>query len=382
MNNINVNFFDSLFPNKTVFRGLPRKTVISGSTNGVRTELAKRIVDRVIAHKYPVIIIHRANAGFSSAYSSVDCGFDPTAGLTISEIATLFFEAGKTIAGFTAESRIIISIGLELMVELSIDVTFNSICTFPWETITKFVFLNDGFSDAYKLKIIQRIEPFSMQIPAVAAFFSELCVHAIGNCSVLCNSTGERQGFPHSGSIALVDIGTDVNTTLTELILSSLKLHKENGHKFMAVLDSLPIPDDKSISFQIHKSTDTQTPLIIMSPDIAQSLAVRSNVFNDVVGSGVNAIVFSHSSGNSAEVWSNYFGEYYYVRQDTNIGKTKENYTLFKGTKQESITEVEERRRYVLPEEIMQLEPTVAYAKYGASLNNGKAFELVMLRKE
>lgn len=381
MTKTDINFIDAFFPQKSVVAGMPRKTVISGSTNGIRTEIAARIIARTVGGGYPVIIVHRSNARFIEAYASNGAAFDPMLSLNDAELASMLLEVGKSIAGMSVESKVIISIGLEVMRALSIERDFNAICTFPWETISEFIFNCATLPDDYKLKLIQRIEPFSMQIPAVASLFTELSVHAFDKCCPQDTMSKQSQGLFSGNSVTAIDIGSDVNTTFTELVLSVIKLQKEKGHKFLTVLDSLPIPHEHSISFWIHKSTDVQTPVVILSPDLAQTIAGRSNMFNDIVGSGVNAIVLSHSAGSSADVWSSFFGEYYYQRRDTTTGETKEKYTFFKASQQKSVTETEERRRYVPAEEIMLLTPSCAFARFGANTDSMQPFEMIEIRK-
>lgn len=79
----------------------------------------------------------------------------------------------------------------------------------------------------------------------------------------------------------------------------------------MSVIDSIPASNENSIAFKLYRSTDVQSPVMIVSPDLAQSYAGKLGLFNDIVGSGTNVVVLAHTSGYSADVWSTYFGEYY-----------------------------------------------------------------------
>lgn len=374
--NTQTSLIDSLFLPANVQSGLPRKTVISGSINGVRTDLVKRLIARVVGNGFPVVVVHRANRKFTETYGSDNC-FDPIAGLSDDEIASLFLEVGKSVYNLGTESKMIISIGLEVFRLLSIKRSFRSICGFPWETISEYIFKAQEISNEVKLSLIRRIEPFSIQIPAVATLFSELTVHAFTQNRVW----DECSAFPTSNTVLSIDIGSDVNTIYSELVLATIKLHKERGQKFLTVLDSLPIPNEHSISYSIHKSTDTRTPVVIMSPDLAQSLAGKSALFTDVVGSGINAIVFSHSDGLSADVWSSFFGEFYYHRKDVVIGESREKFTLLKGSEQKSVTETEERRRYVPPEDIMLLDSMTAFARFGQTTDVNQPYEIVKFEK-
>lgn len=373
--NTQMNLIDALF-SPASRSGLPRKTVISGSINGVRTDLVKRLIARVVGNGFPVIVVHRANRKFIEAYGS-NSAFDPTSGLSDDEIASLFMEVGKSAYGLSTESKAIVSIGLEVMRILSMKCDLKSICGLPWETISEFIFNTNEIPNERKLSLIRRIEPFSIQTPAVAAFFTEISVHA-----PLQNNSGESDSvFPTSNTVLSIDIGSDVNTMYTELVLAMIKLFKEKGRQFLTVLDSLPIPNEHSISYSIHKSTDTRTPVVIMSPDLAQTLAGKTALFSDVIGSGINAIVFSHSAGMSAEVWSNFFGEFYYRRKDVLIGESREKFTILKGSEQKSVTETEERRRYIPPEKIMLLDPMTAFARFGQTTDADQPFEIVQLEK-
>lgn len=124
----------------------------------------------------------------------------------------------------------------------------------------------------------------------------------------------------------------------------------------MSVIDSIPASNENSIAFKLYRSTDVQSPVMIVSPDLAQSYAGKLGLFNDIVGSGTNVVVLAHTSGYSADVWSTYFGEYYAQKEEVSSGNSRENYRFFSKTSSNTVTRSEERRRIILPEDIIMLD--------------------------
>ena len=363
---------------------LPRKTVISGSVNGMRTKLAMRIADAVFSCGHTVFILHRSNKLFNEKYASCGtcvyinnavstCEIDPCKGLTDNEIASMFYDVGRSIADLSFEARELISIGIETMRAEGKEPSFERMGSFPWEGIAEYIFTSERINDRNKLGLIQRLSPFSQQIPAVKTLFREITVHSEGKFNSRAQKVGIKELLMKPAVIS-VDISSDTNTTFAEMMLAMIKIYKEKGMKFLLILDTVPVLNEKCIAYQMYKSTDTSTPVLILSPDLVQAFSGFPEMFNDVIGSGINAVVMAHTAGNSADVWSSFFGEYYYQREDKNIGESKNNLSIFEKTKQTSVTYTEERRRNVPPENIISLDTGQAIIKFGFLTPNGMLF--------
>ena len=64
-------------------------------------------------------------------------------------------------------------------------------------------------------------------------------------------------------------------------------------------------------------------------------------------------------------MWSTYFGEYYAQKEEVSSGNSRENYRFFSKTSSNTVTRSEERRRIILPEDIIMLDTKMAIVQCG-----------------
>ena len=352
--------------------GMIRKTVISGSLNVVRTKFALMLAENVCRNGNPVVIVHRSNLVFNEKYRSGTAVYngeeyvlDLFGDISENELASVLYEVGKSTTNLGIEAKTVISIGIEALKKNGDSIDLLTLCSFPWEMISAFIFNSRNIDVSDKLVLIQRLAPFSEQIPAVAALFTEFKVHLMEKQCVDVKKISLSKVLQGGACIVSIDVGTDINDVLAETLFSLLKLNKEKGYRFLSVIDSIPASNENSIAFKLYRSTDVQSPVMIVSPDLAQSYAGKLGLFNDIVGSGTNVVVLAHTSGYSADVWSTYFGEYYAQKEEVSSGNSRENYRFFSKTSSNTVTRSEERRRIILHEDIIMLDTKMAIVQCG-----------------
>ena len=164
--------------------GMIRKTVISGSLNVVRTKFALMLAENVCRNGNPVVIVHRSNLkkkkkyrSGTAVYNGEEYVLDLFGDISENELASVLYEVGKSTANLGIEAKTVISIGIEALKKNGDSIDLLTLCSFPWEMISAFIFNSRNIDVSDKLVLIQRLAPFSEQIPAVAALFTEFKVH-------------------------------------------------------------------------------------------------------------------------------------------------------------------------------------------------------------
>ena len=317
------------------------------------------LAENVCRNGNPVVIVHRSNLVFNEKYRSGTAVYngeeyvlDLFGDISENELASVLYEVGKSTANLGIEAKTVISIGIEALKKNGDSIDLLTLCSFPWEMISAFIFNSRNIDVSDKLVLIQRLAPFSEQIPAVAALFTEFKVHLMEKQCVDVKKISLSKVLQGDACIVSIDVGTDINDVLAETLFSLLKLNKEKGYRFLSVIDSIPASNENSIAFKLYRSTDVQSP-------------GKLGLFNDIVGSGTNVVVLAHTSGYSADVWSTYFGEYYAQKEEVSSGNSRENYRFFSKTSSNTVTRSEERRRIILPEDIIMLDTKMAIVQCG-----------------
>lgn len=375
---------DNLFERLILNNSELKKTVISGGNTFSRNNAVCALINVLISKHIPVFVLHNSNralcnrfnckncSGFAPASANHIVGFDPLANIKPQNAISILSDFGSEFMQIGSEFHCILDIAFEIMDLCNITVCTSSVCNFPWSGMAEYVIENNTISDERKVSLLHRIGAVASMLPRVQTLFSELNMRIMRNSnSIDCSEVYGIKDFVINSAVIFADIYSDGNEIISEFYLSALKFAKEMGAKFYIVIDSIPVSDTSNNLKHFLKSNDTRASCMFVSPDVCN---LEDKDFNILTGNGTNVVIFSHSSGISANKWSEYFSEFYYSKCDITMSESKVNTSFITKTNNRGSTITEERRRCIPPEEIINLPPSRAIVSLGTSNTQCKGY--------
>lgn len=165
-------------------------------------------------------------------------------------------------------------------------------------------------------------------------------------------------------SVLCIDVMSATNKLLINTVMSQCKLALLKGHRFSMIIDSIPTEANESYEALLKSSPDKIIKMI-SSEDLFAMLGGNEKLFAAIVGNSQTVIAMAHSSGQSARMWSEVFGEYdkYEESYSTSRGSSRRSpFSPFSSPNYNRTVNVSRNREYVVkPEAIMRMAPSEAY---------------------
>lgn len=165
-------------------------------------------------------------------------------------------------------------------------------------------------------------------------------------------------------AILCFDVSSSTNKLLINTIVFQCKLALMKGIQFALIIDSIPINANEAYENLIKSSPDKIVKMI-SSDDIFAMVGGDDKLFAAIVGNSQTTIVMSHTSGHSAKMWSEVFGEYDKLEESysTSRGASRRTpFSPFSSPNYNRTVNINRNREYIVkPEAIMRMGQTEAY---------------------
>lgn len=119
--------------------------------------------------------------------------------------------------------------------------------------------------------------------------------------------------------LIMIDIGSSTNDLLINLITNEIKEALNMGTSLVLIIDEINTRANDQL-FDLINSSPARCLTTISSEDIYSSLGSDERLFYSLVSRASKCLVFSHTSGVSAEKWAQVFGYYDQEKISKNMG--------------------------------------------------------------
>ncbi len=342
--------------------GLLVRSVISGGTQRSRNAALWELLRHSIDGSIPVFILHAGNTALQRVLMHGGSGnvYLPRSGqnsellffsgLNEDDIALILNGAAQWYFGRNAQMLGAVKCGCQLLEAVGETPSLWRLAHFPWESSNDFLERHKGsvnVTDAMKT------------IAAESAGFKDASVFFKNLKSLLPpepHSGIGLQGVLDNGGIVCLDVGSESNLLMAEVMLSLLNRIKQAGYPFLLVVDTLPFRKD-SLLKELTGSRDSRNPTIYLSPNVFGT-GLSAEELKPILKYPANLILFHHPQNDAAD-WSKFFEDVTYFREDVTVGETRERFGL-KGSTNRSTTRTEATHRFLDSRELTGLPNGVA----------------------
>ena len=347
---------------------IPYSTIISGGYDTERTAALLALLSRCPAGKLPVFILHAHNRELQQRLASQHhcvylpktneyCTLDLLASFRKPEMVTsILYDTARRTSNCSIQLQRALRFGLELIARAGEPLSLQNICTFPWGNIGIYIRNHQNQLDA--IEAMGRLGSLENGAAEADVFVSQLKNMPLPFPQRQTRVLGLKECLSNGARVCL-DIVSDSNRMLTELLLSTLYCLRGQGYPFLTVIDSFPQHPD-SLLAELLANRDRRTPTVYLSPDCTAVRGMEESELHSMLGSPLNLLLFSHMNGNSAEALSQFFGEHDDVNITKTSGTNKDSLALIRKTVSEGVSFAETRRRNILPESFRNLARGVA----------------------
>lgn len=331
-----------------------QNTVISGGNISSRFPLEKLIIDKAISSKTPVVIVHCNNSYIERFCTDVNgANYDPIVGKTPEEIACLLTESYRNI--YNGEQRIYGILELIADIISKIDViSYGKLVNFNSNTIPQLLFdlENSGLiTDLEHLNYLDRHGNVSENIYEQKFLFEKLKSYS----NHFNGKSSRIEDILRYSEVLKINIESDTNNLLKELIFSDIARLLNEGKKLLLVTDGLSLLNRESNFDNVLLRTSGNASLMFAADDVPRMTQQNPELFHTLLGGNTNVAILQHSNNDSALKWADYIGQHYEKIIEMNQGLSKENLSIIRKTNSSSITTREDRRYVIPPESIRNL---------------------------
>ncbi len=165
-------------------------------------------------------------------------------------------------------------------------------------------------------------------------------------------------------AVLCFDISAATNNLLINTIVYQCRLALTKGIQFALIIDSVPTNANEAYEGLIKASPDKIVKMI-SSEDVFAMVGGDDKLFAAIVGNSQTTIVMSHTSGHSAKMWAEVFGEYDKLEESysTSRGASRRSpFSPFSSPNYNRTVNVSRNREFIVkPEAIMRMAQTEAY---------------------
>ena len=283
--------------------------IISGGNSSDRFSAIAKILNEAGKKRIPTIVLHSGFAPFNQF--SQNTFYDPCTGKESDDIAEVLTDAAANALDI---DRVIHS-SLKFIVDCMHavkggDITLSDIVKFPCDDVLSYLdsCKEDGsITDSQYDKFKQRYNNPAVKdnIYKASPLFAKLKPLAqSGNSAQPINfqqAVSDRQ-------VLFFDLRSDSNTVLKELVFAEINKLTEIS-KFWVVTEGISFigKTDSKVDTVFTKNQNNIT-LIYSGDDVPALTSQTENVFETLTGGKTKLLLFAHTSGKSAERWSEHFG--------------------------------------------------------------------------
>jgi hypothetical protein len=172
------------------------------------------------------------------------------------------------------------------------------------------------------------------------------------------------------GSVLLIDIISNVNKLLINVLVTQIKYAIGKGKQVSFVADELSA-ENSEIFTGLIRMNNGKCKLTVSSRDVYAMCGGEEKVFHTILGNSPRAVIYGHSSGVSATKWADAIGQYDKMEVSTSYssGSSRQSpFQLLAGSNTTNTTNYNQKRAYIVkPEEIMRMRPNEVYIMDGVS---------------
>lgn len=353
--------------------------LISGGTQELRNRAVIGALNCALNNSIGVVVLHVGNKMLESiieqryqnsvVFNYQNAIYEPLIGLSNDEIIRIIQNSATKLCEINSGGRYYIDGVTDFIRSKNISPYCEMYMTCPH------LELIDRVDDAeYKGHIssalAQRIKTSLVQGQAqrsdVENYFNLLRHQAQGLLSNRYNlslATSLRSVVKRNG-IAVVDVGSNTNDLLINLLICDLMGAANSGRRFAIVVDGLTITSSERLE-QCIKNSGNTIYTVFSSEDVYAALNADDNLFASLVGKSLKTIIYKHTSGLTCGKWAETIG-YYEKKEVTDTYTSGSNYqsmfTIIPGKVNTNTMNINLKREYVVrPEEISHMSKDEAY---------------------
>ena len=354
-----------------------QNVIVSGLNNNIRNRAIVSVISNAYEQGVHTIVIHNGNQLLEQRIVSVFGAnetfvvnanyplYDPIVGLSDSEISRLIIKTAPEDCEISSIGKYYVEGMIDFLRSKGKEPSTISCMSCPHLSLI------DNVIDAEKKgkitkdeakRIIAQIKQGSSERANIENYFSVLKDQAyqlmakrkyIGDALSL-------QGAEKKYSISTVDIMSDMNTLLIDVLAYELTILLSKRKKVLVVVDGLQLSSNEKLKNVVLNSGKSFTT-VLSSDDLFASLGGNDDIFFSLAGKAMLVVLCKHSSAYSCQKWSDVIG--LYDKQEVSESFSRNSgygsgYTF--GNSQTVKVEVQ-RENVVKPEEINRMQPNETY---------------------
>ncbi len=171
----------------------------------------------------------------------------------------------------------------------------------------------------------------------------------------ICKAINEKK-------IIAIDIASNFNTLLIELIAAEIKLSASKGNGISLILNNVNINENELLKKLILLNSD-KCKTIITGNDVYSECNCEDKLFDTIIGNAETIAVLAHSSQLSCKKWSETIGYYDKLDEAKSFQTGRHSSTsLFPGANASTSINYSTKREYIVkPEEINRMQSDEMY---------------------
>lgn len=353
--------------------------MISGGIPILRDRAVLGSLQSAVANGIGIVIIHAGNSMLESmvqqhyphsvVFNRSTSIYDPLIGLSNAEINRMIQAAALKQAEIPSAGQYYIEGMTEFIRSKNIPPYCEMYITCPH--LELFDKVDDAEAKGYiNSSLAQKIKTYLMQGQMhrsdVERFFNILRHQTQGLLANKLNLSRAKslQMAIRNREISIIDIGSNANDLLLNLIFEDIASAVNNGRNVFIVMDGIKISASDKVE-QYIRNSGSGVYTVISADDIYSSLNADDSLFNACIGKTLKSIVYQHSSSVSCTKWADTFGFYdkKEVSKTYSSGQSYQSaFSIIPGQAEgESIIVNIKRTHRVLPEEINHLNKDEVY---------------------
>lgn len=351
--------------------------VVSGGDNSIRERALLAEATCMASHGYPVIVLHCSNReleqqldnAFSPYQMCVllnkqNALYDPFKNLTDSAITNLLLQAGVGNTSIPPNGKYYIEALLMFLRAKGIPPYCKMLFTCPHQKLTSVIDANVA-SGQIPPSTAQQIKSLIMQgqkyRSTVETFFNML---EYQSSHIMCGKSqlSKRVSLfeaANRGLIVVIDVTTDTNTLLINLLLAEIEMIMSAAIPFCLMVDDFSLSGNEKLA-SLLRSSSARFWRAISAHDFFAMTGSNDSIFTDITGSASKLFILSHS-GMSCSKWAGIVGEYDKEEISQSFASSNRYRTFFDvlpgQDNSKNITISQKREQIIKPEEISRMAP-------------------------
>lgn len=313
--------------------------ICSGDSSDLRSEVLVSLCVAATIANVPVIVLHQGDDDLTNEFrkvyqnhpSYIEVGpnsyrFDPFYQLSNNKISKVIVDTAPQNYALTCDGEVYVDVLTGYLTGRGRLITLKGLYKCPHNRMP--VLLNSAASKhTLPAKLVQDLQANLVQgqkeAHKIKAYLNELydeCIPLLPinkadyrNCISIFQAVKQKD-------IMNIDIVSESNTLLLKIIAEQLRMLTRRCVPFFLIVDNISIRDDNAIK-SLSTSKDHGFGCAIAGDDVFSLCEGNEKLFSALLGNSQKWFVFHHSSGISAEKWSNAFSKYQKIDTTYNYGR-------------------------------------------------------------